>query len=247
MVSRSHSHPVHMAPDQTKCVLEAARAAAMAAHNAAGLATSAGLRSSVRLLRTAEALARSAGAALVSSSSTQSAPTGSPSASARAARRRVKRQKEKEKKQAQDMSKGEGHPVEQEVKLGVLPVGSSVVYGDLAELGVAGSTLVVPAATSASSSWRKGSRTTVLATRASTSGEARMAVDGGGEVDPGGDSSAGQGLPKDRRAAKTWFFCSCRFGEPISHKLRCKGCGWQYKTDDLKDLRQRPKTSKAEA
>ena len=44
--------------------LEAARAAALAAHSAAGLASAAGLRTAARLLRSSEALARSAIAAL---------------------------------------------------------------------------------------------------------------------------------------------------------------------------------------
>jgi hypothetical protein len=44
--------------------LEAARAAALAAHSAAGLASSAGLREAARLLRSSEALARAAVAAI---------------------------------------------------------------------------------------------------------------------------------------------------------------------------------------
>jgi hypothetical protein len=44
--------------------LEAARAAALASHSAAGLASSAGLRTAARLLRSSEALARAAVAAI---------------------------------------------------------------------------------------------------------------------------------------------------------------------------------------
>ena len=43
---------------------EAARASALAAHSAAGLCASAQLRAAARLLRSAEALSRAAGAAL---------------------------------------------------------------------------------------------------------------------------------------------------------------------------------------
>ena len=83
-----------MAPDAAKNVLEAARATALAAHCAAGLAASAGLRPAERLLRTAEALSRSAIAALT-------CPPQQPPAkaavvpSARARRRRNKKQNEK--------------------------------------------------------------------------------------------------------------------------------------------------------
>ena len=49
--------------------LEAARAAALAAHSAAGLASSAGMRSAARLLRSSEALARAALAALLHNAS----------------------------------------------------------------------------------------------------------------------------------------------------------------------------------
>ena len=48
------------------CCLEASRAAALAAHSAAGLAAAAGLREPARLLRSCEALARAATAALLS-------------------------------------------------------------------------------------------------------------------------------------------------------------------------------------
>ena len=50
-----------MAP---KHLLEAARASVLAAHSAAGLATTAGQRTAARLLRSAEAMARAAVAAL---------------------------------------------------------------------------------------------------------------------------------------------------------------------------------------
>ena len=83
-----------MAPDAAKSVLEAARATALAAHCAAGLAASAGLRPAERLLRTAEALSRSAIAALTCPSP-QPPATAVPAAPlAGARRRRNKKQKE---------------------------------------------------------------------------------------------------------------------------------------------------------
>ena len=83
-----------MAPDAAKNVLEAARATAFAAHCAAGLAASAGLRPAERLLRTAEALSRSAIAALTCPS--PQPPTSAPAVpSARARRRRNKKLKQK--------------------------------------------------------------------------------------------------------------------------------------------------------
>ena len=58
-----------------KNVSEAARAAGLAAHSAAGLATAASCREAARLLRSAEALARSAVAVLNSSPTTSSTST----------------------------------------------------------------------------------------------------------------------------------------------------------------------------
>jgi len=90
-----------MALEAKKNVVEAARAAALAAHCAAGLAASAGLRPAARLLRTAEALSRSAVAALTCPSPLPPAPVaesaGLPAVpSARARRRRNKKQKEEQ-------------------------------------------------------------------------------------------------------------------------------------------------------
>ena len=56
--------PTPTALAQSNCT-EAARAAALASHSAAGLAAAAGLREAARLLRSAEALARAATAALL--------------------------------------------------------------------------------------------------------------------------------------------------------------------------------------
>jgi hypothetical protein len=97
--SWSRSHLTLMALEAKKSVLEAARAAALAAHCAAGLASSAGLRPAARLLRTAEALSRSAIAALTCPSPPTPAPAAGPAVapavpSARSRRRRNKKQKE---------------------------------------------------------------------------------------------------------------------------------------------------------
>ena len=64
--------------DGRSVCLEAARAAALAAHSAAGLATAAGLREAARLLRSSEAMARAAAAVLAPSISgpTNSRPVG---------------------------------------------------------------------------------------------------------------------------------------------------------------------------
>ena len=64
--------------DGRSVCLEAARAAALAAHSAAGLATAAGLREAARLLRSSEAMARAAAAVLTPSISgpTTSRPAG---------------------------------------------------------------------------------------------------------------------------------------------------------------------------
>ena len=104
----SHSHPTLMAPDAAKNVVEAARASALAAHCAAGLASSAGLREAARLLRTAEALSRSAIAALTCPSpllpAKAAGSAGMPAVpSARARRRRNKKQKEEMNMSAKPM------------------------------------------------------------------------------------------------------------------------------------------------
>ena len=100
MDSRSQLHPTIMAPETVKSVIEAARATALAAHCAAGLAASARLRQAERLLRAAEALSRSAVAALtypsLPSPAVAAEPAGSAAAlSARARRRHSKREKGK--------------------------------------------------------------------------------------------------------------------------------------------------------
>ena len=61
-----------------KNVIEAARAASLAAHSAAGLATASSFREAARLLRAAEALARSAVAVLNSSSTATSSAAAEP-------------------------------------------------------------------------------------------------------------------------------------------------------------------------
>ena len=116
-----------MAQKAKKNVIEAARAAGLAAHSAAGLATASSFREAARLLRAAEALARSAVAVLdsspPSSSAAQKGPdvaerSGSPSGagdgtqgvSARRARRRGRRSPKKK-----DAAKSDLTPMDVEV------------------------------------------------------------------------------------------------------------------------------------
>ena len=72
-----------MAREHSSC-LEASRAAALAAHSAAGLAAAAGLREAARLLRSCEALARAATAALQSSTGAKMVRPDSTSAAGQA-------------------------------------------------------------------------------------------------------------------------------------------------------------------
>ena len=75
-----------MAREHSSC-LEASRAAALAAHSAAGLAAAAGLREAARLLRSCEAMARAATAALQCSTADVSTVRGdAPPAAGQAAR-----------------------------------------------------------------------------------------------------------------------------------------------------------------
>ena len=83
-----------MAREHSSC-LEASRATALAAHSAASLAAAAGLREAARLLRSCEALARAATAALQSST-----PPAVPAASAAPAAEQPKKKKNKKKKGA---------------------------------------------------------------------------------------------------------------------------------------------------
>jgi hypothetical protein len=83
-----------MAREHSAC-LEASRATALAAHSAASLAAAAGLREAARLLRSCEALARAATAALQSST-----PPAVPAASAAPAAEQPKKKKNKKKKGA---------------------------------------------------------------------------------------------------------------------------------------------------
>jgi len=87
---------------QAHCT-EAARAAALASHSAAGLAAAAGLREAARLLRSSEAMARAAVAALLAHPLTSAAPTagsgsGDGAAAGTAAKAKKKRNKKKKTK-----------------------------------------------------------------------------------------------------------------------------------------------------
>ena len=90
-----------MAQASLKFTIESARAAALASHCAAGLATAARYRSAARLLRAAEALARSAVAELgfpapqPASAASAAVPGGTGEPSKRAVRRRAKKEKGK--------------------------------------------------------------------------------------------------------------------------------------------------------
>ena len=91
-----------MAREHSSC-LEASRATALAAHSAASLAAAAGLREAARLLRSSEALARAATAALLSSTPCASSAvekTPVPAASAASAAGQHKKKKTKKKKGA---------------------------------------------------------------------------------------------------------------------------------------------------
>lgn len=101
--------------DGRSICLESTRATAMAAHSAAGLATTAGLREAAGLLRTCEALARAAAACLASgsSASTPARPAGQAVAApadgalAPAKARRRKQKKKESHKEPMDLGVGE--------------------------------------------------------------------------------------------------------------------------------------------
>ena len=99
------------AREHSSC-LEASRATALAAHSAASLAAAAGLREAARLLRSCEALARAATAALQSS-----IPPAVPAASAASAAGQSKKKKNKKMKGA-DSSHG---AMDEDIAVEVVP------------------------------------------------------------------------------------------------------------------------------
>ncbi len=86
------------AREHSSC-LEASRAAALAAHSAAGLAAAAGLREAARLLRSCEALARAATAALQSTTTSASpGPLGATAVAGQATHAPAARRRKRNKK-----------------------------------------------------------------------------------------------------------------------------------------------------
>ena len=128
-----------------KAILEAARAASLASHSAAGLATAAGRRDVGRLLRSAEALCRAAVAALLATSASGS-PLGAGTEGlekACAAKEKTKRRpNRKQKMQNQLEEDAQDALMGQAATMGALVAnlqpGGSMLVGDLSEFGVLG-------------------------------------------------------------------------------------------------------------
>ena len=128
-----------MAPKMyEKAVLEAARAASLAAHSAAGIAAGAEQRAAARMLRSAEALCRAAAAALatVLPSSSSPAVAAGDEGSKEIVKKKKPRKRKKKPKQAE------------EDQLGTTTVDAlaGTVVGDLTELGVTSCIMVVDSA-----------------------------------------------------------------------------------------------------
>ena len=144
----------------SKAKLETVRAAALAAHNAAGYLWQEGDAQCARLLRTAEALSRQALAILQAPPKQDDASPPQPGKAPRAKRNRKKKDK-KDEKRVQEKKEGDrdiamGESLEPAVPQNVMalvqeaPAGASVLVGDLRELGTDAATLVVPPSSTSS-------------------------------------------------------------------------------------------------
>ena len=159
--------PMAQKADQ-KAALEAARAALMVVHSAAAISLSVGKTPS-RLLRAAEGLVRLAIAGLIDRASVAPAPAASaecagaevemPKTPKNRKKKKKKKKKKAKSKQEQldvDMGLAAASPADASDRLdealAKVGPGGSVVMGDLTELGISTTQLLVPAASSSSAS-----------------------------------------------------------------------------------------------
>ena len=217
--------------------MEAARAATLAVHSAASLSWAAS-PSAARLLRVAEGLVRAATSALLMEGASKKkekdksgggAAPGSRTGTTRSARRRRRRRLSKEaRSRAYEVaggdeagSKGANDTMERITEL----AGGMAMEDGYMEGGEVFDTYAVHlgAAPAASATRPQAGPSVVQAME-------DMEVEAGSSVATSG-----------ARRAKVRYWCSCRFGEPLSLKHRCKGCQWQYSVGDLAGLVQRPK------
>ena len=59
---------------------------------------------------------------------------------------------------------------------------------------------------------------------------------------PAGDAADSEYTTESKAEAKNnqgkvLYYCQCRFAEPLTRKLRCSGCRWTYRKDQLSSLR----------
>ena len=239
----------------TARVAEAARCSALAAHSAAGLAAGIGHREAARLLRAAEALSRSAAAVLQApckpvadaghdivefpADPSRTQPVGE-ALPPRQRRRRAGRKRNQSGKKDADMEAAEqgglgGEADVHVAALAVAPTNSAPTASSPPPVSASG--LAAPDALVS-----LGGPVGVGSTQPHGRERTSAAVDGymeGCELaslascGPSASVSAAASVP----SASGRFYSQCKFAQPISKKsLRCGGCGWRYRKDELSGL-----------
>ena len=242
----------------TKGIYEPGRAAALAAHSAAGL--SVGLpagkgKSAARMFRSAEALCRAAVAALVAEFSCETKVDKPAAQCATRRRQRKKKQKAGEQETAAVDGHGQGAPgggdmsgivpavvvapsIGDEVMVAVGPLEHAVGQVVSTEEGT-GRVLV-----DLISAGGPGDKHSSIVVNSSDLGTLKPDVHmslGTPELAPASPSAVGKhksvGKSPGQNIRKAKFYCTCGFSRPLSKSLRCGGCQWLYQDDQLRGLR----------
>ena len=145
-----------------KATLKAVRGAVLSAHAAASLAAGGGIKTAEKLIRAAEGILRVAAASLevpvvTVQESSAGAAAGVPAPAAQAQKKKKRRRKKKTVEaqkdgEAMETTSRDGGPLELAALLDSAGPGGSVLVGDLTELGISATTLVMPTVSSACSS-----------------------------------------------------------------------------------------------
>ena len=223
-------------------LVEAARATALAAHAAAGLAAAAKHSCAARLLRSAEAVARAAVAALLDAAS-RPEETALPAATPP---RRPDSQKAKRKKKPKDKKKAG----EEE---GSGTVAASATTGTISSappaLDSAAASLCGAAITMLGDvdAYMEGSEIRVLMAedvqvpRAASSACSEAAqptiLEAENENKKVQEASAATSTASWQCRQRRRYFCTCKYWEPLSSKRKCKGCGWVYTPKQIAQLK----------
>lgn len=209
-----------------KLQLEAARAALIAVHAAAGLAVAGGHRTAARALRAAEGLTRSAIALLAAPSPEPPAcatPAAAPAAGSDAAPRRPRRPRGRRAE-----GSGEGTGGKGDAGGGLAPGGEALMdvcsrepaEGAVEPEGELRPELLHPVFVAAGGGAAVRRHPPQLQAPSPAPGPT-------GSADGAGRSAASTPAPSSTSASRRRF-CSCGYAQPLPRSGRCEGCHWHW-------------------